>query len=214
MADDRFLSPRITRTVDLAGRPPVSLVDLHELLLAPLFDQPQPRTVTVDERANVASRKSGKTATSAAMESASKGDPASRRGSDASVRRCAISGRPESYLRATTRGAAALAGPQEAAGPLAGSTLTITNTLGNLRVHTHDGGVQVWVLSYERGAPRWVDVSKSSGHPHPALQGYVLGYKSGQANPSWVKSESYDRYGRASRPPASDGVHAAVSEDR
>jgi len=120
------------------------------------------------------------------------------------IDRCAISGRSEPYLRVTTRGRDPLAGLEEAAGPLTGSVVTASNTLGNIRVHAHDGGVQVWVLSNRRGAPTWEDVLTGLRYPHPVLNGYVLGTKRGKDKPTWVKDDSCNRYARVSGARRSD----------
>jgi hypothetical protein len=94
-----------------------------------------------------------------------------------------------------TRSQVPLSEPPVAAGPFSGREMTMSNTPGNICVHRHASGLQVWILGLHNKEPRWIQVT-TPAKPHPRIAGYVLGFKRGPERPTWIKGQSQGRYDR------------------
>ncbi|KAH7087962.1 hypothetical protein BKA62DRAFT_777428 [Auriculariales sp. MPI-PUGE-AT-0066] len=99
----------------------------------------------------------------------------------------------------------------EEAGPLLPNSANLSSTLGNLRVHVHPLGVQIWCLSVNRTTqqPEWQPVTvvgKDAHHPNTEkYASHCLSTRAGAGVPTWVKKDTVVTY--ASRPRVSKPVY-------
>ncbi|KAH7096458.1 hypothetical protein BKA62DRAFT_719542 [Auriculariales sp. MPI-PUGE-AT-0066] len=181
-----FSSPHAYHQIDINGRPLISLADLEQQL---------PPSEWINEQLD-SQCETQKLPTAPSGPSRSSQHKAKNENNYYSLDRCPITNRPDDYMRLTTESHEPLSLPTEEAGPLNGQLLTISNALGNLRVHIHDAGVQVWVLTTLCSTPIW-EPMLTPEHPHPRLEGYILGFKKGRSRPTWILRSSNARYNRA-----------------
>lgn len=73
---------------------------------------------------------------------------------------------------------------------------------GDLRVHVHSTGTQVWILKAPIASTpaqlQWIPAK--AGDRHPGLEGYVLSFKKSKAYvPGWVLNNSHKAYHNQSK---------------
>jgi len=100
------------------------------------------------------------------------------------------------YFRLRTRSETPLESPAEPAGPIVevGQPITISNTIGNIRVHSNGQNVAYWTLGYATtsGSLDWLPATE--GFRHPVLRAtHCLSLRSPQA-PRWVTLETAKAY--------------------
>ncbi|KAH7054679.1 hypothetical protein BKA62DRAFT_680134 [Auriculariales sp. MPI-PUGE-AT-0066] len=116
---------------------------------------------------------------------------------DRSVRK---GGRESPYHLKITVGDAPQSGVNERAGPFcnnAADAFLVTSRLGNLRVHVHPLGVQIWLLGIDsQGDPSWLEVTdpENTRHPDAAMSKYRLNIFHGRGVPSWVTKGTIATY--------------------
>jgi hypothetical protein len=89
----------------------------------------------------------------------------------------------------------------EIAGPLctqAQNGREISSHLGNLRVHVHRRGVQIWMLGLSMSAqPEWQRVPiPVQNFRHPRLSDHYLSLWCGEGTPAWVTKKTITTYAK------------------